>query len=81
VAQARLESELESRLGGLKGVLGGAAETGPEELLAEADALWEAGSKAEARPLYKRLMDDHKYSLAYQLNKDRIKQRARAKLD
>ena len=78
-----LEDELDERLGGVLGRDGapGSGTTSPDELLRSADRLWSEGRKAEAQALYRRLKDDFQVSLAYQLNKDRIKERARARLD
>jgi hypothetical protein len=48
----------------------------PEELLAAADKLWDAGKRAEAKPLYQQIIDKHKLTMVYALNKKRIKDRA-----
>ncbi len=64
---------------GSGGAPGGAAKTNdPAALLTQADALWDAGKKDEARPLYKRLKDDFKLTTTYLFNKDRIDERAKA---
>jgi len=83
-AQAELEKKLKDKLGGLpsipgvtdSGASGGQPATSPEDLLAQADKLWDEGKHAEAKPLYQELIDKHKYTLVYTLNKKRIKERA-----
>jgi hypothetical protein len=73
LAAKAARAELESRLG-----LGG--KTGsedPDTILAQADQLWSQGKKAEAATLYMRMREDFKLSLAYALNKDRIKERSK----
>ncbi|MCZ6597140.1 MAG: hypothetical protein O7B99_05860 [Planctomycetota bacterium] len=75
--EEKLREELEERLG----IGGSKAGKDPGELLREADALWRAGRKVEAAKLYKRIRADHKVSLVYALNRDRIKQRAKYKGD
>jgi hypothetical protein len=87
-AKAELERRAKEKLGGLGGLLGGGAgESGsgagagapamtPEELLAAADKLWDAGKRAEAKPLYQQIIDKHKLTMVYALNKKRIKDRA-----
>jgi hypothetical protein len=79
--KAELAEKLNEKLGGL-GALGGLGGSGgsgasAKDLLASADALWAQGKQAEARPLYKELKDRHKLTLVYQLNKKRIKDRAK----
>jgi len=65
--------------GGAQPGAGGAAATNdPAGLLKQADALWDAGKKDEARPLYKRLKDDFKLTPTYLFNRDRIDDRAKA---
>jgi hypothetical protein len=44
-------------------------------LLKQADALWTAGQRTEAAELYRRIRDDHKLSLEWLLNADKIKRR------
>lgn len=83
-AKAELEKKLKDKLGGLpsipgvtdSGQSGGQPATSPEDLLAQADKLWDEGKHAEAKPLYQELIDKHKYTLVYTLNKKRIKERA-----
>ncbi len=70
-----LEHELDERLGKLDDLLGQGTQD-PAELLSAADELWAAGKPAEARPLYQALRENHRLSLVYVLNKDRIKDRA-----
>lgn len=65
--------ELEGRLG-LGGARGG---DDPASLLAEADRAWNAGDRAAAAALYRRIKDEYEISLVYLLNKDRIRERAR----
>jgi hypothetical protein len=84
-AQQELEDRLKGKLGGLGGLVGGEESGGagaapaddPEQILSQADALWSEGKPDEARPLYKRLKDDFKLTLTYLLNKDRIDERAK----
>jgi hypothetical protein len=83
-AKAELERKAREKLGGLGGILGegkgGDGEGGkaatPEELLASADRLWDEGQREQARALYREILDKHKLSLVYALNKKRIKDRA-----
>jgi hypothetical protein len=87
-AKAELEQRAKEKLGGLGGILGGGSDDegdgkgdgkpalSPEELLAAADKLWDAGQKAEAKLLYREIIDKHKLTLVYALNKKRIKDRA-----
>jgi hypothetical protein len=87
-AKAELEQRAKEKLGGLGGILGGGSDDegdgkgdgkpalSPEELLAAADKLWDAGQKAEAKLLYHEIIDKHKLTLVYALNKKRIKDRA-----
>jgi hypothetical protein len=85
-AKAELEKKLKDKLGGLPSIpgvtdsgadaSGGLPAASPEDLLAKADKLWDEGKKAEAKPLYQELIDKHKYTLVYTLNKKRIKERA-----
>lgn len=70
LAAQAARSEIEKRLGG-----GGGADD-PTELLRRADEMWKAGEKVEAAALYRRLHEDHRLSLVYALNRDRIKDRA-----
>ncbi|HTE06141.1 MAG TPA: hypothetical protein VK824_08095, partial [Planctomycetota bacterium] len=63
---------------GLPGPVASPAVT-PESLLAQADALWDKGSKAEAKVLYKQLKSDFKLTLTYQLNKKRVDERGKWK--
>jgi len=85
-ALRELQDGLAGKLGGLGGLTGGKdggdagaapAADDPEQILADADALWAANKPDEARPLYKRLKDDFKLTLTYLLNKDRIDERAK----
>ncbi len=55
--------------------LGGGDREDPAEILERADALWATGERAEAGKLYQQIREDHKLSLVYLLNKDRIKER------
>lgn len=66
------KKELEGRLG-----LGGGEGEDPSQILARADQLWSRGEKVAAAALYVRLREDFKLSLAYALNKDRIKDRSK----
>ena len=84
-AKAELDKQLKDKLGGLPGILGGDKDDkgdgaqpaeSPEDLLARADKLWDEGKHAEAKPLYQELIDKHKLTLVYALNKKRIKERA-----
>jgi len=90
--KAELEDRLKDKLGGALGgvLLGGGdgdsddeADESPqktlsaEELLAQADKLWEEGKQDEARPLYKQLKSKHQLTLVYVFNKDRIRKRAK----
>jgi hypothetical protein len=93
LAQKAAEQELKDRLGGLLGGAGAggaaaggkgggeaggaAASNDPAELLKQADALWDAGKKDEARPIYKRLKDDFKLTTTYLFNRDRIDDRSK----
>jgi len=75
LAAKAAKRELESRLG-----LGGKASgDDPATLLERADTLWSQGQRTEAAALYSRLREDFKLSLAYALNKDRIKERSKYK--
>ncbi len=58
-------------------LLGDKGAEDPEALLSRADALWAQGKQDEARPLYKRLREEHKLTPTYLLNRDRIKERAK----
>lgn len=90
-AKSELEKRLKDKLGGLPSIpgitappAGGAGGTtapasSPEDLLARADKLWDEGKKTEAQPLYQELIDKHKLTLVYALNKKRIKDRAEGK--
>jgi hypothetical protein len=88
-AQAELEKRFKDKLGTLPpipglgggdaGQAGGQPASSPEDLLARADKLWDEGKQAEARPLYQELIDKHKLTLVYALNKKRIKERAESK--
>jgi hypothetical protein len=49
----------------------------PAALLARANRLWEEDRKVEAAALYRRIREDHKLSLVYALNRDRIKRRGK----
>ncbi len=71
LAAQAAQSEIQKRLGG-----GGGGADDPAELLRRADELWKAGEKVEAAALYGRLHEDHRLSLVYALNRDRIKDRA-----
>ncbi len=51
----------------------------PAKLLADADKLWDQGKKAEAAAIYRKIREEHKVSLVYTLNRDRIKKRAEYK--
>ncbi len=73
LAAKAARAELESRLG-LGDKTGG---EDPDTILAQADQLWSQGKKAEAATLYLRMREDFKLSLAYALNKDRIKERSK----
>ena len=74
-------------LGELLGLGTEGAEDGDEEasadqvtaasLFDEAGRLWDAGEKAAAAKLYKRIRSEFKLSLVYALNRDRIKDRSR----
>jgi hypothetical protein len=84
-AKAELERKAKEKLGGLGGILGEGGKAGegeggkaatPEELLASADRLWDEGQRQQARALYREILDKHKLSLVYALNKKRIKDRA-----
>jgi hypothetical protein len=80
-AKAELEQKAKEKLGDLGGILGegskdGEGATRPEELLAEADRLWDEGKREEARVLYREIRQKHKLTLVYALNKKRIKDRA-----
>ena len=70
-----LEQRLREEVGGLLG--GGGGDDDPAQLLRRADELWEAGTKAEAQVLYKRIREDFKLSPTYLLNRDKIKKRAK----
>jgi hypothetical protein len=75
LASQAAKRELESRLG-----LGGKASgEDPATLLERADALWSQGQKTEAAALYMRIREEFKLSLAYALNKDRIRDRSKYK--
>jgi hypothetical protein len=75
LASQAAKRELESRLG-----LGGKATVeDPATLLERADALWSQGQKTEAAALYMRIREEFKLSLAYALNKDRIRDRSKYK--
>lgn len=78
LAKRLATSELTERLG-LPGVPGKDPAADPEELLRRADELWDRGEKAEAAKLYEELHDDHKVSLVYLLNRDKIKDRSKWK--
>ena len=71
---ARTELTKNLGLGG-----GGGGRDDPAALMEQADALWDAGRKAEAARIYERIEDDFKVSLVYLLNRDRIKKRAKFK--
>ena len=51
----------------------------PQDLLDQADRLWEQGKKSEAAALYLRIREEFKLSVPYLLNKDRIKERSKYK--
>ena len=51
----------------------------PKKLYKQAGKLWEAGDKAAAAKLYKRIRSDHKLSITYTLNRDKIKKRSKYK--
>lgn len=75
LASTLAKDEVNRRLG-----LGGGGgdendENDPAALLRKADRLWDAGEKAEAAKLYKRLREKFKVSVVYALNRDRIKER------
>ena len=70
--EERLQKEVDKLLGGSKD-----PKNGPEALLSEADRLYAAGQKAEAKALYQQLREKHRESLTYLLNRSRIKRRAR----
>jgi hypothetical protein len=72
-----LGETLRERLGEEVGI-GGTGED-PAKLLADADRLWDAGQKVEAAALYSKIREEHKLSLVYTLNRDRIKERAKYK--
>jgi hypothetical protein len=77
-----VKDDLEEKLGDELGkkvedVLGGKGKDDPAELLERADALWAAGKKDEARPLYARIREEFELSATYLLNRDRIKERAK----
>jgi hypothetical protein len=74
LAALAAKRELESRIG-----LGSGGNDDPGDILRRADDLWSKGEKSEAAALYSRLRDDFKLSLAYALNKDRIRERSKFK--
>ena len=68
----------ETGLGGLGGLLGGkqGPQEDPQQLLTDADALWEQGKRRKAAKLYRRLEKEFKLTTVYLFNKDVIKKRA-----
>lgn len=80
-AREKIDEELDRVRGdveeAVKGIIGGSS--GGEEtaasLLKRADELWNAGEKAEAAPLYRRLRKDFPLSPEYLLNRSRVKAR------
>lgn len=88
--EKELKDKVDEKLGGVLGGLGGlggakddappppgGANVTPEALLAQADALWAQGNKADAMPLYQRLKDDFKLTMVFILNKKKIEKRAK----
>ena len=55
----------------------GAEDEGPAALLDQADRLWEAGRRVEAAAIYTKIRADHRVSLTYALNRDKVKRRAK----
>ena len=74
VSRAAQKQLREALLGGGGGG-GDPREGDPAAILREADELWEAGKKKKARKLYEELRDEHRHTLVYLLNRDRIKDR------
>jgi hypothetical protein len=68
-----LERELGVRVDELLG--GGDSIENPADLLERADSLWDEGLRDEAGRLYRRIREEHRVTLLYALNKDRIKAR------
>ncbi len=58
-------------------LLNGDEALGAKELLRQADRLYDDGKLGEARELYAKIRAEHQNTLTYQLNKKRIKKRAR----
>ena len=76
LAKGVVRSELEQALDSLIGRASADGGDGPADLLKRADDLWDQGKKVEAAAVYKRIRSEHKVSLVYTLNRDRIKKRA-----
>lgn len=80
LASKAAQKTIREETGGLGGLLGvGGSDDSPDDLLAQADALWKEKKRRDAAKIYRRLEKEFKFTPVFLLNKKRIEKRAEFK--